>query len=221
MSIKNTKLSAKNDIFLRKKAGTISDENDLSSPNVLETKEPHLLSVHHRRGQNKFIFECIIPLLLCLFCPFFIRSVVYICTHANGSILEFIKQLFTEMTLKQVLENFFYFQWHWPSAFIFFSFISYSILMTLILPGEIYQGPITDNGHIPEYKNNGFSYYLISLGLFMLITSGLKLFGLTPTYIYDNFEQFLSTLSTFAFVFCFFLMLKGKNDITSPPQYNA
>ncbi|CAF1629572.1 unnamed protein product [Didymodactylos carnosus] len=199
MSIKNTKLSAKNDIFLRKKAGTISDENDLSSPNVLETKEPHLLSVHHRRGQNKFIFECIIPLLLCLFCP----------------------QLFTEMTLKQVLENFFYFQWHWPSAFIFFSFISYSILMTLILPGEIYQGPITDNGHIPEYKNNGFSYYLISLGLFMLITSGLKLFGLTPTYIYDNFEQFLSTLSTFAFVFCFFLMLKGKNDITSPPQYNA
>ncbi|CAF1268388.1 unnamed protein product [Didymodactylos carnosus] len=211
MSLSSTNLRVQNGRYsLKEKTAIISDKNDLSMNDMLVTKELHLLSVHHRRGQNKVIFEAIIPLILCSFCPFFVRSVVYICTHANGSLLDFFKQISTQMTLKQVLEHFFYLQWHWPSAIIFFLFISYSILMTLLLPGEKYHGPVTDYGHVPEYKDNGFSYYLISLGLFVILTAGLKVFGLTPTYIYDNFEQFLSTLNTFAFIFCLFLMLKGK-----------
>jgi 7-dehydrocholesterol reductase len=114
------------------------------------------------------------------------------------------------MTLKNVLEQFFYFQWHWPSAFIIISFLIYAIIMTMILPGEKYTGPITDTGHIPIYRNNGFIYYLISLIIFSLLTILLKLNNLSPTYIYDHWEEFLSTISTFAFLLCFFVMIKGK-----------
>jgi 7-dehydrocholesterol reductase len=172
----------------------------------------HELAVHIRRGNNKFISESILPLILCVLCPFFIRSIVFICAHCHGSIAEFVSRLFFDptMTLKNVLENFFYFQWHWPSALIMFGFIIYAIVMTALLPGKKYNGPITDSGHIPIYYDNGFIYYLVSLMIFAVLTIVLKLNGLTPTYIYDHFEEFLSTVNTFAFLLCFTVMLKGK-----------
>jgi 7-dehydrocholesterol reductase len=43
-----------------------------------------------------------------------------------------------------------------------------------------------------------------------LLTILLKFNNLSPTYIYDHWEQFLSTVSTFAFLLCFLVMLKGK-----------
>ena len=172
----------------------------------------HQLSIHSRRGHNKFFSEAIFPLLICITCPFFIRSIVYICTHCHGSISEFFSQLFIQqtMSLKQVLEQFFYFQWHWPSALIMLGFLIYAIVLTMILPGEEYHGPITDTGHIPIYRNNGFIYYLISLFIFACLTILLKINHLSPTYIYDHWEEFLSTVSTFAFILCFIVMIKGK-----------
>jgi 7-dehydrocholesterol reductase len=172
----------------------------------------HQLSLHARQGHNKIWSESILPLILCLACPFFIRSIVFICGHCHGSITEFVSRIFFDqtMTLKQVLEQFFYFQWHWPSALIIISFLIYAILMTIILPGDEYAGPVTDTGHVPIYVNNGFIYYLGSLILFALLTILLKLNNLSPTYVYDHWEEFLSTISTFAFLLCFFVMLKGK-----------
>ena len=172
----------------------------------------HQLSIHARKGHNKLISESILPLFLCLACPFFVRSIVFICDHCHGSIIEFFSKLLFDptMTLKQVLDHFFYFKWHWPSAYIIIAFLIYSIVMTMILPGEEYSGPITDTGHIPKYRNNGFSYYLISLVNFAILTIVLKSNGLSPTYIYDHWEDFLSTVSTFAFLLCFLVMLKGK-----------
>ena len=172
----------------------------------------HQLSLHARQGQNKFWSESMFPLALCLGCPFFIRSIVFICDHCHGSVAEFAHRLLFDptITLKLILEKFFYFQWHGPSALIIVSFLAYAIIMTLVLPGEEYAGPVTDTGHVPIYRNNGFAYYLVSLGIFALLSGALKLNGLTPTYIYDHWEEFLSTVSTLAFLLCFLVMLKGK-----------
>jgi len=172
----------------------------------------HQLSVHSRQGHNKFLSESIMPLILCFACPFFVRSIVFICNHCHGSITEFISRILFDqtMTLKNVLEEFFYFHWHWPSAIIILSFLTYAILMTKFLPGNEYNGPITDTGHVPIYYNNGFSYYIVSLIIFCLLTILLKLNNLSPTYIYDHWEEFLSTVSTFAFLLCFIVMIKGK-----------
>ena len=82
--------------------------------------------------------------------------------------------------------------------------------MTRILPGKEYAGPITDTGHIPIYRNNGFVYYLVSLAIFGCLTIGLKFNDLSPTYVYDHWEEFLSTVSTFAFLLCLLVMIKGK-----------
>jgi hypothetical protein len=172
----------------------------------------HQLSIHARQGHNKFWSESVLPLLLYITCPFFIRSIAFICDHCHGSIMEFFSRILTDqtMTLKHVLEQFFYFQWHWPSALIIISLLIYAIIMTMLLPGDEYAGPITDAGHVPIYRNNGFAYYLVSLIIFALLTIVLKLNHLSPTYIYDHWEEFLSTVSTFAFLLCFFVMLKGK-----------
>jgi 7-dehydrocholesterol reductase len=126
--------------------------------------------------------------------------------------MEFFSGLLFDPTLslKFVLKQFFYFQWHWPSALIMLGFLIYSIVMTVLLPGDDYAGPITDTGHVPIYRNNGFIYYLVSLVIFAVVSVLLKLLGLSPTYVYDHWEQFLSTVNTFAFILCFLVMLKGK-----------
>jgi len=192
--------------FLRKSQSKTIDRE------LLNTDLAHQLSIHARQGHNKLLSESILPLILCFSCPFFIRSIAFICTHCHGSITEFVSLILFDqtMTLKHVLEEFFYFQWHWPSAIIIISFLIYAILMTKLLPGNEYSGPITDTGHVPIYCDNGFSYYLVSLILFSLLTILLKLNNLSPTYIYDHWEEFLSTVSTVGFLLCFFVMIKGK-----------
>ena len=178
-----------------------SDDLILNSNN-----STHHLSIHKRYGRNKFLSESIFPLFLCFICPFFIRSIVFICTYCHGSISEFFSRIFFDQTItfKYILEKFVYFQWHWPSAFIILLFLFYTIFMTIILPGKEYYGPITDTGHIPVYRDNGFIYYIISLIIFGLLTILLKIKNLSPTYIYNHWEEFLSTINTFAFILCFF-----------------
>ncbi|CAF0844907.1 unnamed protein product [Rotaria sordida] len=203
-----TTMTDYNDEKLRKKS--LSKKND--SESLLENDRTHQLSIHTRQGHNKVLSESILPLILCLACPFFVRSIVFICDHCNGSIIEFLQRLLFDqtMTLKDVLEDFFYFQWHWPSAIIILSVFTYAIIMTMLLPGDEYSGPITDTGHVPIYRNNGFSYYIVSLVIFALLTVILKLNNLSPTYIYDHWKEFLSTVNTFAFLLCFLVMIKGK-----------
>ena len=192
---------------LRRKPSAERHHFGSSSANV-----PHQLSIHSRQGHNKFLSESILPLMLCFLCPFLVRSIVFISTYCSGSVIEFFRRLLfdDQMTLKSVLEHFFYFQWHWPSAIIIFGFLTYAIVMTVLLPGGEYRGPITDTGHVPIYCNNGFTYYWVSLIVFAVLTIGLKLNGLSPTYIYDHWEEFLSTVNTFAFLLCSLVMLKGK-----------
>lgn len=180
--------------------------------NLSNENGTHQLSLHARSGRNKFWSEAIFPLCLCILCPFFIRSIVFISDHCHGSMMEFFSRLLFDPTLslKFVLKQFFYFQWHWPSALIMLGFLAYSIVMTMLLPGVDYAGPITDTGHVPIYRNNGFIYYLVSLVTFAFVSVLLKFFDLSPTYVYDHWEQFLSTVNTFAFILCFLVMLKGK-----------
>jgi 7-dehydrocholesterol reductase len=193
----------------KRKHKSLSGKPDRES---LDNDLTHQLSIHARQGHNKFLSESILPLFLCLMCPFLVRSIVFICNHSHGSIRDFFQRLLFDqtLTLKDVLEDFFYFKWHWPSAIIILSFFAYAIIMTILLPGEEYKGPITDTGHVPIYRNNGFAYYIVSLIIFAILTILLKLNSLSPTYIYDKWEEFLSTVNTFAFLLCFCVMIKGK-----------
>ena len=183
-----------------------------NSEKSYDTNSTHQLSIHSRQGHNKLVFEFILPLILCFLCPFIVRSIVFISNNCHSSIIEYCQRLLFDetMTLKYVLEHFFYFQWHWPSAIILFCFLIYAITMTILLPGNEYNGPITDTGHVPIYRNNGFTYYLVSLMIFALLTILLKINNCSPTYIYDHWEEFLSTVNTFAFLLCFIIMIKGK-----------
>ncbi|CAF4600214.1 unnamed protein product [Rotaria sp. Silwood2] len=127
-------MSNYNDEKLRNKS--LSKKNDKES--LLNNDITHQLSIHTRQGHNKVLSESILPLLLCFACPFFVRSIVFICNHCDGSIIKYFQRLLFDqtMTLKDVLEDFFYFQWHWPSVIIILSLLTYAIIMTMLLPGK-------------------------------------------------------------------------------------
>lgn len=92
------------------------------------------------------------------------------------------------------------------SKFILFNFLI-SIVLMKIIPGRKCEGPITPNGHIPIYKNNGVLSFFIHL--FIFISGGLKGYY-NLSIIYDLFGDIINFLNYFALVFVLFLYFKGR-----------
>eukprot|EP00981_Chlorochromonas_danica_P006665 scaffold1447_cov165-Ochromonas_danica.AAC.11 len=75
-----------------------------------------------------------------------------------------------------------------------------------LVPGKEFRSTVTPSGHVPVYNANGFQCYLITIVVVMFI-SQTGLFD--PTYLYDNFGKFLSSMNIFAICFCLILTFKG------------
>lgn len=82
------------------------------------------------------------------------------------------------------------------------------IIMSLFKGGGKYYGPITINGNIPVYKDNGLICYIVSLFTFIVSSFCFNLFS--PTIIYNNFSDILASLNVLSVGFCTFLYLKGR-----------
>lgn len=85
-----------------------------------------------------------------------------------------------------------------------------------ILPGNMIKGPVTPNAHVPIYKDNGLSCYLVTLTLFGLLVSYLKLKGCTPTYVYDRMDSFLLGTNIMGHILCTGLLIKGLITPSTP-----
>ena len=106
--------------------------------------------------------------------------------------------------------------WPWPSATaveIVGSFALIELLLLKVLPGKIFEGPVTPAGNRPRYKLNGVAAWLVTHGLFFACSYGLGLFD--AGIVWDHFGEILATLVLFALVFCLFLYFKGKYWPTS------
>lgn len=93
---------------------------------------------------------------------------------------------------------------------VFFGYLIYSILTMVLLPGRKFTGPVTTHGNIPTYKDNGFSCYLLSVVTFGVLTYALKFNGLTPTILYDRFNEMLLMMNAFGMSFSLLLYFKGR-----------
>ncbi len=149
------------------------------------------------------------PLLLMLCCPPFVMLLWYTNSSLDGSLLA-LWQLITEQglgqTIYQVWQPHF---WGSPLAWsLIFIFMLVEFTLMVILPGKKWQGPVTPQGNIPEYKANGLLAFLVTIGLFTAATFGLHL--CSPTILYDNLGDIFGALNLFSFIVCALLYVKGR-----------
>ncbi|XP_025110736.1 7-dehydrocholesterol reductase-like isoform X1 [Pomacea canaliculata] len=101
-----------------------------------------------------------------------------------------------------------------PTPLIVFTlagYVVFALTVMRILPGKTVYGPVTPKGHVPVYKDNGFACFVTTMVTFWLLTFVLKtFFAVSPTYIFDKFDEVLVTLNIFSPIFCVFLYLKGR-----------
>jgi 7-dehydrocholesterol reductase len=86
---------------------------------------------------------------------------------------------------------------------IYFSLFELALMK---LPGRTFTGPVTPNGNVPKYVDNGFTAYVITL---ITYCAGVHLNYWEGSILIAQWGQILFTVNCFALVFCVFLMLKG------------
>ncbi|PAA88567.1 hypothetical protein BOX15_Mlig001503g2 [Macrostomum lignano] len=161
----------------------------------------------------QFINRTVIPLLLILLVPQSVMYLWYASVHCQGSLTELADRLTNRGGPALV----------WAAVSVanpavyaaILAFCAFQVLLMLLVPGRTCYGTETPTGHVPEYKDNGFACYLITMATFLAGTVYLKQRGLTPTVIYDYYGDFLASMILLSLAFCLLLCVKGVLAPTS------
>jgi len=100
------------------------------------------------------------------------------------------------------------------AAWRFLGVFMYLSLLLFWWPGKTEYGPRTKGGHLPEYKDNGFTHcILFNLSFFLGSTQVGDLLGYQGWYslsiIFDNYSGTIGALNVFGLSFCSLLYVKG------------
>lgn len=159
---------------------------------------------------KKFVHTTFLPLFLVMSVPQLIILIWYTVVHCDGSYLKMLAVFSDKNVFAGLAEVWSHV--NRPSSTVITVFIVYcvyALLMMKVLPGATIRGPQTPKGNTPVYKDNGFSYFLLTLGLFWSLVI-LQPFGISPSIFYDKMDELLFTFTLFGFSFCAFLYLKGR-----------
>lgn len=150
----------------------------------------------------------LVPVFLMTFTPNMVMVMWYTNLHFGGSLLKMLEFALQEGFVATWWKVWGPVMFGSPLAWTILAvFASVQIAMMLLLPGEVIYGPLTPRGHIPKYKSHGFLSFVLTVTMFFLSTSVLKLFP--ATIIYDNFGELLGALNLFSLIFCGVLYIKG------------
>ncbi|KAL8561733.1 hypothetical protein ACOMHN_026016 [Nucella lapillus] len=170
--------------------------------------------VENRRETStlKRIWErTVVPLLLMTTTPNAVILMWFCATHCDGS-YACIGRIFRERSLIGGL-GYIWSHVNWPSGAVMAILVVYSLLalaLMRVVPGQTVYGPLTPKGNRPQYKDNGFACFLITITLFGILTFVCKtFFSVSPTIVYDRFDEVLVLLNFFSMVFCLALYVKG------------
>ncbi|XP_059156341.1 uncharacterized protein LOC131941239 [Physella acuta] len=153
----------------------------------------------------------LVPLAIMAAVPNVVVLMWYTVMHCGGSYNRMLA-VFTDRSLLHGL-GVMWSRTSYPSAPIVWILVAYGIYalaMMKVLPGKYVTGPVTPKGNVPVYKDNGFTYFVLTIALFWLLTLLLHPFGISPSILYDKFDEVLFALNAFSPIFCVFLYLKGK-----------
>ena len=101
-----------------------------------------------------------------------------------------------------------------PAAWGFLFVFNFTSLMLFWWPGKTEYGPITADGHTPEYMDNGVAHCVLFTGMFFGASTQVgDYFGYTGWYsitiFWDNYAGTIGALNTFGLLFCVLLYVKG------------
>ncbi|KAK0063268.1 7-dehydrocholesterol reductase [Biomphalaria pfeifferi] len=179
----------------------VKDNNSTHSPGQSFSTQP----------VKRFVNQTLVPITLLLLMPNFVMVIWYTIVHCHGSYLKMVSVLFEKSVFSGLVHI-----WSLtrsPSPVIIGSLVlycAYALAMMKLLPGKTVYGPMTPKGNIPEYKDNGFLFFVMTIGMFWAFVLLLRPFGISPSIYYDKMDEICVTLNTFSLVFCAFLYLKGK-----------
>jgi len=159
--------------------------------------------VHFVVGPFLLVTTC--PLICLIFCYFiqYCKASIHILYNdimSYGVIGIFIEIIKNNIPSKQI----------W---LIVFGYYVFQYMLYFMMPGEKAQGPTTENGYIPSYKQHGTICFLINVSLTFL---GFFEFGLPLDKLFDNLIAFILVSITFAYFFTILLYVKGLVYPTYP-----
>ena len=165
-------------------------------------------------GQNSawvsFVHHTFVPLFLMFFSPNLVIILWYTAAKCNGSFLTLFREFAERGTLNSLVEIWSNIRIGSPLAvYTLLGYMVFAASIQMLLPGPRAEGPLTPKGNVPVYKDNGFKCYIVTMLALGGLTYYLKQHGLTPTVVYDHFDEFLGTMTVFSHILCMFLHLKG------------
>ena len=156
------------------------------------------------------------PLSIITIMPNFFLLIIHTNRNFDGSISECLKHFqnvgvvdgFKELWASVSLAN--------PLAVaIVLGYCLFALVLQKFVPAPTVTGTQTPTGHIPEYKDNGFRCYLITMITLAVLTFVLKSnYGLSPTIVCDVFGDIIGFLIWFGFIVSILLYLKGRTTPT-------
>lgn len=154
----------------------------------------------------RLVNRTLVPLALVLLIPPSVMYLWYAAVHCDGSLTELARQLaergpgivWSHVTIAN------------PAVYAaILGFCAFQVLLMRLMPGPKAYGTETPTGHVPEYTDNGFACYLVTMATFVAGTVYLKSRGLTPTVVYDHYGDFLASMIVLSLIFCLLLCVKG------------
>uniref|UniRef100_A0A2C9JUP7 7-dehydrocholesterol reductase n=2 Tax=Biomphalaria glabrata TaxID=6526 RepID=A0A2C9JUP7_BIOGL len=159
---------------------------------------------------KRFLTTTVMPVFLLAFTPNLVVIIWYTVIHCEGSYLKMLS-VFSHRSILSGLSD----MWslmNYPSPVVIWTLVIYcvyALAMMKLLPGENVTGPVTPKGNVPVYKDNGFIYFVVTICLFWVLTICLHPFGISPSILYDKFDEVIYALNAFSLIFCAFLYIKG------------
>ncbi|XP_045171560.2 uncharacterized protein LOC123533770 [Mercenaria mercenaria] len=192
--------------------GDTNHSHDVTSNDFNSYKESH--ETIRKTESGKTFRHCLnkvfLPLCLISMTPHIVILYWYTNAHCNGSYTEMIAKLRNGSVFHNL-----YGIWSNISIInsftvsVVFGYFVWAVFWMRVLPGKKVTGPVTPNGNTPVYTDNGFLHYIVTMVGFALLTIGLKMYGMTPTVVYDRFGELLAFMNIFALIFVLVLYFKG------------
>ncbi|XP_060067684.1 uncharacterized protein LOC132547898 [Ylistrum balloti] len=188
------------------------------SSGVFSTMDNGKLQTNNKQSKSgaisslyKFVNETFLPILIILTVPNFGILLWNVTEKYGGNFTNMYRAMREKSPVTALWD-----MW-WSSRLkdglipcVVLGYMAFALCLMVILPGKRLEGPMTVKGNIPVYKNNGFLCYIVTMVIFVVLTVVLKVHGLTPTVVYDRFDEVMLFLNAFSLVFCLFLYIKGR-----------
>ena len=160
---------------------------------------------------RRFLTRTFVPLFLMTFTPNLVIVLWYTAVRCDGSFARLFQLLSADGFLAGIGRIWADIHIASPIAgMVIVGYLIWALVLMVTLPGPVVEGPVTPNGNIPRYRDNGFACYTVTMITFVVLAVLLPRWtGYSVTVVYDHFDEFLGTLTVFTHLLCIFLHAKG------------